>query len=121
MTARSEHGRLQTEANEELPAGLAGLEEVKKVSISTDNAVYVEPLLTVSKQTYEDAIENMKIQFAAISEEKAGVERELEPLHEERAKLENQAEEVEARKEEHTVSPSRCLPYCWDTNSSDRH
>jgi len=63
----------------------------------------------------------MKVQFAAISEEKAGVEHELKPLRAERTKLEHQAEEVESLKEEHAVSPSRGLLYFWDTNSSDRH
>jgi peptidoglycan hydrolase CwlO-like protein len=56
-------------------------------------------ILIISKQGYEDAIENMKVQFAAISEEKAEVERKLEPLVAESAKLKKQADEFDNHKQ----------------------
>ncbi|KAF9649912.1 P-loop containing nucleoside triphosphate hydrolase protein [Thelephora ganbajun] len=83
MTARNEYARLQTEANEELPAGLAGLEEAKK--------------------GYEDTIENMKIQFTSISEQKAELERKLEPLAAEHAKLKDRVDEFDNRKDQHAT------------------
>lgn len=61
-------------------------------------------------QGYEDAVENLKIQFAAISEQKAEVEHKLEPLHAESRKLAKQVEEHENRKEERMVSPSYVCP-----------
>jgi uncharacterized protein YlxP (DUF503 family) len=70
----------------------------------------------ISKQGYEDAIENMKIQFAAISEEKAEVERELEPLAAESAELKRQEDMFESRREQHGVSLSYDALYDWSTN-----
>jgi len=61
-------------------------------------------MLIISKQGYEESIENMKIQFAAISEEKAEVERKIEPLEAESAELKKQADEFDNRKQRHAVS-----------------
>ena len=66
----------------------------------------IRNVLIISKQGYEDAIENLKIQFAAVSEEKAEVERKLEPLIAESAELKKQADEFDNRKQQHAVSPS---------------
>lgn len=78
-------------------------------------------MLIIWEQGYEDAIESMKIQFAAIAEEKAEVEHKLEPLVTESADLKKQMDGLDARKREHSVSPSCDLLNCWDTNSCDRH
>ena len=72
-------------------------------------------------QNYEDAIENMKIQFAAISEQKAEVERKLEPLVAEDEKLKSQADEFATRETDHLVNPFRGLFCYWATDSSNRH
>lgn len=45
----------------------------------------------------------MKVQFAAISEQKAEVERKLEPLAEEEAKLKHEIDEFESRRSRHAV------------------
>ena len=63
----------------------------------------------------------MKIQFAAISEQKAEVERRLEPLAAEEAKLRNQADEFDARKNDHLVGPFRGLFYHRTTDFSYRN
>lgn len=78
-------------------------------------------MLIISKQGYEDAIENMKIQFAAISEDKAEVERKLEPLTAESAKLKNQEDEFDNRKQQHAVSLSHNLLFYRDTDCCDSH
>lgn len=78
-------------------------------------------MLIVSKQGYEESIENMKIQFTAISEEKAEMERKLEPLAAESAELKSQADEFDNRKQRHAVSPSYGLLFSRDTNYSDSH
>jgi len=57
-------------------------------------------------QGYEDAIENLKIQFGAISEQKAEVERTLEPLLAEYTKLKDEMNESEDRRQDHVVNPS---------------
>ena len=62
----------------------------------------------------------MKVQFAAISEEKAEVERNLEPLAAEFADLKKQADELETRKQKHSVRPSCDLLYRRVPNSHDR-
>ncbi|KAF9777990.1 P-loop containing nucleoside triphosphate hydrolase protein [Thelephora terrestris] len=80
--AKNEVSRLQIEANEELPAGLAGLQELKK--------------------GHEDSIESMKTQFAAIVEKKAEVERKLEPLNAESDKLKAEMDDFDARREKHS-------------------
>lgn len=58
----------------------------------------------------------MKIQFAAISDEKAEVERELEPLAAESAELKKQEDMFENRREQHGVSLSCDTPYDRSTN-----
>jgi len=63
----------------------------------------------------------MKIQFAAISEEKAEVERKLEPLAAESAELKNQADEFDNRKQRHAVSPSCDLFFYRNTNCCASH
>lgn len=73
----------------------------------------------ILKQGYEDAIENMKIQFAAISKEKAELERQIELLNAESAELKKQADEFDDRKQKHAVSPYCDLLYHWDTNCCD--
>lgn len=45
----------------------------------------------------------MKVQFTAISEQKAEVERRLEPLAAEEAKLRNQEDEFDVRENAHLV------------------
>ena len=60
----------------------------------------------------------MKIQFAAVSEEKAEFERQLEPLIAEDRELKKQADEFDSRLDRHTVSPPRSLFCYWDTNSA---
>ena len=78
-------------------------------------------ILITSIQGYEDTIENMKIQFTAISEQKAEVERKLKPLVSEFTKLSDEMDESKNRKEDHSVSSSRG-PLCYrDTNSSDSY
>lgn len=76
-------------------------------------------MLIISKQSYEDAIENMKIQFAAISDEKAEVERKLEPLAAQSAELKEQEDRFESRREQHGVSSSYDALYDWSTNRCD--
>jgi len=49
----------------------------------------------------------MKVQFAAISERKAEMEREVEPLNAESAELKEKVEEFETRKQKHAVSLPR--------------
>lgn len=71
-------------------------------------------LATKSRQTHEEEIEHMKVQFAAISEQKAEVERKLEPLAADEAKLKREMAEFDARKTHHAVSTSihlHSLPY----------
>jgi hypothetical protein len=55
----------------------------------------------------------MKIQFTAISEQKAEVERKLEPLAAEYTKLQDQEAEFETRKYQHAVNRSHGLPHYW--------
>ena len=49
-------------------------------SVFPQTTLCTRSILLTSEQGHEDAIENMKIQFAAVSEEKAEFERQLEPL-----------------------------------------
>lgn len=66
-----------------------------------------------SNQGHEETIENMKIQFAAISEKKAEVELKLAPLNAESNKLKAEMDDFETRREQHSVSASRDLLYHW--------
>ena len=106
MEAKTKLSRLQTVANEELPNNLAGLEEPKKVGITVVNAVYVEIDVQTPNQESEDAIEEMKLQFAEISEKKAKLENDLEPLKAEDERLKSEIINFEDRRQERSVSVS---------------
>ena len=53
----------------------------------------------------------MKVQFAAISEQEAEVERKLEPLAAEETKLKYELDDFEARRRQHSVNTSPALFY----------
>jgi len=93
-----------------LPVSLA-LKKPKRSLSPLANYAHGNVLITL-QQEYEDNIENMKVQFAAISEEKAEVERKLKPLIAEFDDLRKQADELETRKLQHTVSSSSGLLCC---------
>lgn len=48
MFAKSQLSRLQAEATEEMPAGLAGLEEVKRVGLSSHNIEFMEGIINLN-------------------------------------------------------------------------
>ena len=62
-------------------------------------------------QDYEDKIEEMKRQFAGISEEKAKLEYDLDPLKAEDDRLKSEIVNFESRREERSVSASSELIY----------
>lgn len=47
MFTKGQLGRLQAEATEELPAGLAGLEEVKRVGLSSHNIESMDSIINI--------------------------------------------------------------------------
>ena len=72
---------------------------------------YTQKVLINLNQGYEDAIESMKLQFAAITEQKAEVERKHGLLTAEYDKLKKQMDDFANREEEQRASSSRGLLY----------
>jgi hypothetical protein len=81
---------------------------------------YTQKVLTNPNQGYEDAIESMKLQFAAITEQKAEVEHKHRQLTAEYDKLKQQMEDFANQQEEQQASSSRGLLHTSDIYLSDR-